>query len=253
MGQTAEVLAYNFNVSREQMDEFALESHQKSAAAQENGYLTEIEPIISDNGYIFEHDEGIRKDNAIDQLAQLKPVFDNNGSVSAGNSAQITDGAACLILASQDAVDKYQLPILAELVDCHWAGLDPAQMALGPVFAVPPLLQRQSLSFDDIDYWEINEAFSAQVLACLSAWQDDHFCQTELGLPAALGTLDRQRLNVDGGAIALGQPVGASGTRIVLHLIHTFRRHNAQTGIATLCIGGGQGGAMLVSREGATQ
>lgn len=253
MGQTAEVLAYHFKVDRNAMDEFALASHQRSASALNNGYLAEIEPIISDDGFVFEHDDGIRQDSSLEQLAQLRPVFDRNGHVSAGNSAQVTDGAAALILASQEAIDEYQLPVLAELTDCHWSGLDPTKMGLGPAFAVPPILQRQALALDDIDYWEINEAFSAQVLACLTAWQNEQFCQTELGLSAALGQLDHQRLNVDGGAIALGHPVGASGARIVLHLINVLRRHDAMRGIATLCIGGGQGGAMLVSREGATQ
>ena len=252
MGQTAEILAYHFNISREEMDEFALSSHQKSALATDNGYLDEIEPIISDDGFIFEHDNGIRKDSSTDQLAQLKAVFDKHGLVSAGNSAQVTDGAACMILASQDAVDKYQLPVIAELIDCQWSGLDPAKMGLGPAFAVPLLLQRHELSLDDIDYWEINEAFAAQVLACLAAWQDGEFCQTELALDSTLGALDKERLNVDGGAIALGHPVGASGARIVLHLVNVLRRHNANKGIATLCIGGGQGGAILVSREGAS-
>jgi len=252
MGQTAEVLAYHFNITREQMDEFALASHQKLIHAIDNHYLSEIEPIISREGFVFEEDSGLRKDSSIEQLAKLKAVFDKNGLVSAGNSAQITDGAACLILASEQAVDYYDLPVLGQIVDTHWSGLDPAKMGLGPAYAVPPLLLRHQLTINDIDYWELNEAFASQVLACLSAWQSEDFCRDELNLTNAFGSLDTTRLNVDGGAIALGHPVGATGARLVLHLLQVLKRKDAKMGVATLCIGGGQGGAMLLSREGAT-
>ncbi len=187
----------------------------------------------------------------MESLARLKPVFDKPfGNVTAGNSAQITDGAAALILASDKAVKQYDLPVLGRIVDCEWAGVLPEQMGLGPVHASTPLLRRHKLGLHDVDYWEINEAFAAQVLACLAAWADDDYCRTELGLPGALGELDQERLNVDGGGVSLGHPVGASGARIVLHLLHVLARNNARTGIATLCIGGGQGGAMLVERPG---
>lgn len=252
MGQTAEILAHRFNISREQMDAFALASHQKLASALANNYLTEIEPIITNNGFIFEQDNGLRPDSSMADLAKLRPVFDRHGLVSAGNSAQVTDGAAWLILASDEAVKHYNLPVLGQIVDCQWSGLDPSQMGLGPAHAVPPLLQRHNLALADIDYWEINEAFAVQVQACLAAWQNDDYCRNELNLNAALGAINSERLNVDGGAIALGHPVGATGARLVLHLIQVLKRNNAQTGIATLCIGGGQGGAMLISREGET-
>lgn len=252
MGQTAEILAYHFDIEREQMDQFALSSHQKLAEAINNKHLSEIEPIISREGFVFEQDTGLRKDSSIEQLAKLKAVFDKNGLVTAGNSAQITDGAACLILASEEAVQYHDLPVLGQIVDTHWAGLDPAKMGLGPAYAVPPLLLRHQLAIHDIDYWEINEAFASQVLACLAAWQSEDFCRDELNLTAAFGSLDTARLNVDGGAIALGHPVGATGARLVLHLLQVLKRNDAKLGVATLCIGGGQGGAMLLSREGAT-
>lgn len=252
MGQTAEILAHRFNIDRTQMDEFALASHQKLAAAVDNDLLTEIEAMIATNGSVFEYDNGLRADSSLEQLAKLRPVFDRQGLVSAGNSAQVTDGAAWLLLASEDAVNEYHLPVLAELVDCHWAGLDPSQMGLGPAHAVPPLLQRHNLKLDDIDYWEINEAFAAQVLACLAAWQDEDYCRNELQLDSRFGAIDLARLNIDGGAIALGHPVGASGARIVLHLVKVLQKNNAKTGVASLCIGGGQGGAMLISRQGIT-
>jgi len=178
-------------------------------------------------------------------------VFDRPfGKVTAGNSAQVTDGAAWLILASEDAVSRYQLPVLAKLVDSQWAGLDPAQMGLGPVHAMAPLLMRQGYDSSDIDYWEINEAFAAQVLACLTAWSDETYCKSQLGRETAFTAIDRERLNIDGGGVSIGHPVGASGARIVLHLIHVLRRMHARRGVASLCIGGGQGGAMLVETVG---
>jgi acetyl-CoA C-acetyltransferase len=247
MGQTAENLAYHFHISRMEMDEFALTSHQRVIKAQEDRYLSEIETVYADNGSFFPLDDGVRADTTMEKLASLKPFFDKKfGSVTAGNSSQVSDGAAMLILASKDAVEKYRLPVLAKIIDTQWAGVDPAEMGLGPVYATHQLLKRQHRDMSSIDYWEINEAFAAQVLGCLAAWESDEYCRNKLGTEKALGTIDRSRLNIDGGAIALGHPVGASGARIVLHLVEILRRQNAKTGVATICIGGGQGGAMLI-------
>lgn len=246
MGQTAEILAYRFGITREQMDAFSVRSHERLSAAQKKD-LSEVVPIYTTQAHTYLADDGVRPDSTVAALAKLKPFFDKKfGLVTAANSSQITDGAAMLILASQEAVDRYKLPILGRVIDTQWAALEPEVMGLGPVFASTPILQRQKLALSDIDYWEINEAFAAQVLACLVAWEDDKFCKERLGLDAALGTLDQDRLNVDGGAVALGHPVGATGARIVLHLLHVLKQRNAKRGIATLCIGGGQGGAMLV-------
>jgi len=145
-------------------------------------------------------------------------------------------------------VDKHGLVPKGRIVDSEWAGLDPAQMGLGPVHAATPILKRHGLGLDDLDAWEINEAFAAQVIACERAWQDADYCRTELGLDGALGKLDESKLNVDGGAIALGHPVGASGARIVLHTLNVLARTGGKRGIAAICIGGGLGGAMLVER-----
>ena len=251
MGQTAEILAQRFAISRQQMDAFALASHIKVQRAIDQHLLAEIEPLISADGTVYHHDNGVRKDSQFQQLARLRPVFERHGLITAGNSAQVTDGAAWLLLASEQAVEENQLPVLGELVDCQWSGLDPAQMGLGPAFAIAALIQRQQLTLDDVDYWEINEAFAAQVLACLNALQDEIFCRDELRLSAALGAIAPGRLNVDGGAIAVGHPVGSSGARIVLHLLHVLNQRQARTGIASLCIGGGQGGAMLLRRASA--
>jgi acetyl-CoA C-acetyltransferase len=247
MGQTAELVAHQFNISREEMDTFAMESHRRVAAAQDNHHFADVLPAYGYKGDYFVADDGVRRDTTVEKLGTLKPFFDKKfGSVTAGNSSQVTDGAALLLLASKEAVQKYKLPVLARIVDVQWAGLEPSVMGLGPVYASTALLKRYNLLANDIDYWEINEAFAAQVLGCLSAWEDEKFCREELGLDKAFGSIDKNRLNVDGGGIALGHPVGASGARIVLRLANILKRQNAQRGVATICIGGGQGGAMLI-------
>lgn len=247
MGQTAENVAYRFNITREEMDDFALQSHQRAAAAQDESKLNEVQTTYDNQGEFYQADDGVRRDSSMEKLAKLKPFFDKKfGSVTPGNSSQVSDGAALLILASKDAVKKYNLPVLARVVDVTWAGVDPAEMGLGPVYATAEILKKHHLDMSDIDYWEINEAFAAQVLGCLAAWESDEYCRKNLGLSKALGTVDRSRLNVDGGAIAVGHPVGASGARIALHLAEVLRRQDAKKGIATICIGGGQGGAMLI-------
>ncbi|HEY1459834.1 MAG TPA: acetyl-CoA C-acetyltransferase [Casimicrobiaceae bacterium] len=250
MGQTAENLAYRFGITRREMDEFAAQSHRRVLTAQKAGHFDrEIAPLFDTDGKVYAADDGVREDSTPENLAKLKPFFDRKyGNVTAGNSSQITDGAAWLVLASGEAVTRHSLPVLGSIVDSQWAGLDPAQMGLGPVYAATPILQRHGLDLNELDRWEINEAFAAQVIACLRAWADDDFCRHELGLEHAMGTLDRERLNVDGGAIALGHPVGASGARIVLHLLESLEQSGGKRGIASICIGGGQGGAMLVQR-----
>lgn len=247
MGQTAEILAYRFGVSRAEMDAFAMESQSRVAAAQDKHYFADVTPAYSYAGEYFVADDGVRRDTSIEKLSTLKPIFDKKfGNVTAGNSSQVTDGAALLLLASADAVKKYRLPVLARIVDVEWAGLEPSEMGLGPVYAAAALMKRLQLNNSDIDFWEINEAFAAQVLACLTAFEDKEFCTEQLGWDRAIGKIDRNRLNVDGGAVALGHPVGASGARIVLRLANILKRQGAQRGMASICIGGGQGGAMLI-------
>lgn len=247
MGQTAEILAYRFNITREQMDAFAVESQERAAAAEGTPALAEIKTVYANSGDFYLQDDGVRPGTTVEKLATLKPIFDKKfGSVTAGNSSQVTDGAALLILASKEAVEKYNLPVLARICDTQWAGVEPAEMGLGPVYAANQILQRNKLDMNNIDYWELNEAFAAQVLACLAAWESDEYCRNNLGRDRALGRIDQSRLNVNGGAIAIGHPVGATGARIVLHLAEVLKRQNAKKGIATLCIGGGQGGAMLI-------
>jgi acetyl-CoA C-acetyltransferase len=255
MGQTAENVAHRFGITRAQMDEYAARSHVRVIRAQEggtfsdahDGLASEISPIYDDRGELYKEDDGVRKDSTVENLAKLKPFFDRKyGNVTAGNSSQITDGATWLVLATDEALKRYKLEPAGRIVDSQWAGLDPAQMGLGPVHAATPILKRHGLALNDLDRWEINEAFAAQVLGCLAAWEQDKYCREELGLDGALGGMDPQKLNVDGGAIALGHPVGASGARIVLHLLHALKRAKGKRGIASICIGGGLGGAMLV-------
>jgi acetyl-CoA C-acetyltransferase len=247
MGQTAENLAYRFDISRTQQDEYAVRSHQRVARAQDEGWLDEVVPVFDDKGVLYAADDGLRRDSSVENLAKLKPFFDRKyGTVTAGNSSQVTDGAVWLILATEEGLKRHGLEPVGRLVDSQWAALDPAQMGLGPVHAATPLMRRHGLALNDLDAWEINEAFAAQVLACIEAWKSDEYCRTQLGLEAAAGELKMEKLNMDGGAIALGHPVGASGARIVLHLLHVLKRSNGKRGIASICIGGGQGGAMLV-------
>ncbi len=252
MGQTAENLAHRFHISREEMDSYAVRSHQRVVAAQDAGYFDgEIVPLIDRDGTVWRHDDGVRRDASMEGLAKLRPFFDRTyGRVTAGNSSQITDGAAWLVLASEEAVARHGLTPLGRIVDSQWAGLDPAQMGLGPVHAAVPILQRHGLAPNQLDAWEINEAFAAQVIACQRALADIDYCRSELGLPGAPGAIDEALLNADGGAVAQGHPVGASGARIVLHLLARLQRDGARRGMASICIGGGQGGAMLVERIG---
>lgn len=249
MGQTAEILAHRFDVDRDMADAFAVESHQRLAHAQREGWLDDevMTAFDSETGTVHNHDDGVRPDNNMEALAKLSPAFERPyGKVTPGNSSQITDGASWVIVASEDAVEKHDLKPLARIVDSEWAALDPSVMGLGPVLSATPLCRRNNLDITGIDLWELNEAFAAQVLSCMAAWNDPRFCQDVLGLDDAFGQIERDRLNVDGGAISLGHPVGTSGNRIVLHLANAMRRRGDRIGIATECIGGGLGGAMLL-------
>jgi acetyl-CoA C-acetyltransferase len=248
MGQTAEVVAHLFNVTRREADQYAAESQQRLAAAQKNKIFDgEMEPAFGRDGKVYDFDDGVRPDSSADSLAKLNPVFERPwGQVTAGNSSQITDGASWVILASEKAVEDHGLKPRAVIVDSEWSALDPSIMGLGPVLCSTALLRRHNLDLDDIELWELNEAFAAQVLGCLAAWKDDKFCREVLSLKGAAGTIPRDKLNIDGGAIGLGHPVGASGNRIVLHLVNAMKRLGHKRGIATECIGGGQGGAMLI-------
>lgn len=247
MGQTAEKLASQFNISRVAMDEFALSSHKKTSMAVEKDNFTEITPLFDWQGKSILADNGVRLDSTIEKLSSLKPVFEKPfGKVTAGNSSQISDGAAFTLLASAKALKEHNLSAIAKIKDIVWMGLDPSIMGLGPAYAIAELMRKNSLKIDQIDYWEINEAFAGQVLACVKALADEKYCKENFKLSSALGEINQDKLNIDGGAIAIGHPIGASGARLTLHLAKILSKTSTKYGIASLCIGGGQGGAILL-------
>lgn len=244
MGETAENLRYEFGVSREAADEFSLRSHKRALAAREK-LREEIQPFPL-RKEMLRDDNGPREDTSLEKLARLRGVFDRRyGEVTAGNSSQVTDGACALVVTSRAEAARRGLPVLGRLVAYSYAGCDPARMGLGPAYAVAKVLRETGMKWSDFDLVEVNEAFAAQVLACDAALSDDDFCRNELGLPGALGGFDWERTNVNGGAIALGHPVGVTGARLCLTLLHELRRRGAKRGIATLCVGGGQGAALV--------
>src|SRR5579864_2672335 len=199
MGQTAEVVGHLFGITREQSDAYAVESHRRLAHAQESGFLKgEVETAFAKDGKFYDHDDGVRPDSSVEKLAQLKPAFERPwGKVTAGNSSQITDGASWVIVASEEAMKQHGLTAKAQIVDSQWSALDPSIMGLGPVLAVTELMKRNHMGLGDIELLELNEAFAAQVLGCLGAWENEKFCRDVLGLDGAAGTFDREKLNVD--------------------------------------------------------
>jgi len=253
MGQTAEILAKEWGLSRQTQDEFALRSH-KLASGNKAKLAEEIAPIYLAPDYkeVISEDIGPRESQTIEALAKLKPFFDKQtGTITAGNSCPITDGAAMVLLMSREKAEALGYKPVARIVSYGFAGLEPERMGLGPAYSTPLALKRAKLSLKDIGLVELNEAFSAQVLSCVKAMDSDKFAQEKLGLSQKVGEINMDRLNVNGGAIALGHPVGATGTRIVLTLMKEMQRRNdVQFGLATLCIGGGQGGSMILEKEG---
>ncbi len=242
MGKTAEVLVRDFGLTRPEQDEWALESHRRASAAQKQGLLAqEIIPV----GEVRE-DVGIRHDQTLEALAKLPPFFEKGGTVTVGNSSMITDGAAAvLVMPGEQARAEARTP-LGYLRGYAMAGCDPARMGLGPVYATSRVLDKLGLSLADMELVELNEAFAAVVLANDRAFVSEKFAREQLGRSAPLGELRRDHLNVNGGAIALGHPVGATGTRLVLTLLKELRRRGLKRGLATLCVGGGQGAAVVV-------
>ena len=251
MGCTAENIAKDFKITREEQDEFSLRSHQKAEAAIANGiFKEEIIPVFNNdeaNSLMNEEDEGVRKGQTIEALAKLKPYFEKGtGTVTVANSSQITDGAAFAVLMRESKAKEMGLDVLGYIRDFAYAGMDPSRMGLGPVFATKKLFDKTGLSMKDIELFEINEAFAAQVIGCQRAFASDEFAKKHFGLDKALGEVNSEILNVNGGGVALGHPVGMSGARIVIHALRELRRRGKNRGLATLCVGGGQGGAVIV-------
>jgi len=254
MGKTAEILAREFEISREEADRFALASHERAKSAREVGrFAREILPVLPlgarEGAAALEHDDSIRDEQTLAALAKLKPVFEKpDGRVSVGNSCGITDGACALLVTTEGRAQKLGLEPLARFVSWAWAGLDPARMGLGPVYSSAKALDKAGLALEDMDVIELNEAFAAQVLACMRASESDEFGRAKLGRTKALGTIDPRKLNPNGGAIALGHPVGATGARLLLTAAHELIEKRGRYALATLCIGGGQGGAFVLER-----
>jgi len=253
MGETAELLAREFGISREEQDTFALRSHQRAAAAWSEGRMqSTVIPVPIPPRYdkAADYDNGIREGQSMEALAKLRPVFDRKyGTVTAGNSSQLTDGAAAMVLASRRRARELGLPVMGTVRSWGFAGCDPARMGLGPVLATPVALARAGgLGIERMDLVEINEAFAAQVLACFKAFDSRRFCEEHLGR-GPVGAPDLERVNVNGGAIALGHPVGASGGRLILTILDEMARRNASLGLVTLCVGGGQGAAVVLERS----
>jgi acetyl-CoA acyltransferase len=251
MGMTAENIAKEFGVSRKEQDEYALKSHQKAVAAKAK-LAEEMVPVYLAPEYkeVITEDVGPRDNQTMEALQKLKPFFDRTtGSITAGNSCPITDGAAVLLMMSREKAEAQGYKPLARIRGYGFAGLEPERMGMGPAYSTPLALKRAGLSMKDIGLVELNEAFAAQVLANQKAFDSEEFGK-KIGLSGKIGELRSDILNVNGGAIALGHPVGATGTRIVLTLMKEMRRRNVEFGLATLCIGGGQGGSLIIENEG---
>ncbi len=253
MGSTAEVLAQDFGISREEQDRFALESHKKAEAATKAGiFREEISPLVYDSkaGKIMEDDDGIRFGQSMDALGKLRPFFDRkNGTVTAGNSSQVSDAAAAVVLMSESKAKSMGLEPLGYLSRYAYAGLEPKRMGMGPSYATAKLFGKYKMSLKDIDLIEMNEAFAVQALANVVAFDSKSYAKEHFGRSQALGSIDMSTFNVNGGAVALGHPVGMTGTRLVIHTLKELRRRGKNRGLATLCIGGGQGASLILEVE----
>jgi len=248
MGETAEVLARELGISRTEQDVFALESHHRAAAARAK-FAEEICPVFQAGKNPVTQDNGIRENQTFDALAKLKPQFDRqNGTVTAGNASQITDGAVALLVMTEARAKELGFTPLGALTGYAYAGCDPVRMGLGPDHAIALAEERTGLKLGDADIIEINEAFAAQVLAVIKCATSKEFARDQLHRTAPLGEIPMEKLNVNGGSIALGHPVGASGARLVLTALRELKRRNAQRALVSLCIGGGQGAALWLER-----
>ncbi|MBM4316295.1 MAG: thiolase family protein [Deltaproteobacteria bacterium] len=253
MGQTAEILARDFNISRQEQDAFSVKSHQKTVQAQKEGRLSEeLAPMVIEPDFdeVLESDFGPRDGQSMESLAKLKPFFDrDNGTVTPGNACPITDGAVALVLMSEEKAKAEGRNILGCISGFTFSGCEPKRMGMGPIYSSASLLDQMEMDFSEMGLVELNEAFAAQVIANQKAWSSDKYAQEKLGRKKALGELRDEILNVNGGAIALGHPVGATGGRLVLTLLNEMKRKHVAKGLATLCIGGGQGAAFVLERN----
>lgn len=249
MGETAEVLAREFDIGRQKQDEFALRSHQRAVEGRERLREEIMEVALPGEDTLMRDDGGPRENQSMEDLGNLPAVFsDQHGTVTPGNACPITDGASALVVMSPEKADDLGYEPMGYLVDYKYAGLDPARMGLGPAYATGKLVRETDWELNDFDLIEINEAFAVQILASARLFESQEFAD-EIGLSSPIGRLDFDILNVNGGAIALGHPVGVSGNRLILTLLKEMNRRDVETGLATLCVGGGQGAALAFQRE----
>ena len=250
MGETAEILAREYGVTRDKQDAFALESHARAIAARDK-LDEEICPIYPPSTRaVVSSDNGPRKEQTIAALTKLKPVFDRkNGTVTAGNSSQITDGAVALLVMSEMKAAELGMTPIGAMTGYAYAGCDPQRMGLGPVYAIAEAERRTGITLDHADVVEINEAFAAQVIACLACLKSDEFAQKHLKRDHHVGKIPKDVLNINGGAIALGHPVGATGARLILTSLKELNRRQGKRALISLCVGGGQGAAIWLERN----
>ncbi len=254
MGDTAEKLAREYGISRDDQDQFAVRSHEKAVNAWKAGRLTDETMTLypQPKSEVLEQDIGPREGQSMTALGKMKPYFDRKwGSVTVGNSCGITDGAAALLLMEADYAESLGLKPIGRIRSAEFAGCDPSRMGLGPVYSSAKALKSAGMTMDDVDLVELNEAFAAQVLACLKGFESPPEDCVDSDSASRLRPIDEDRLNVNGGAIAIGHPVGATGARLILTLLGELERRDQNIGLATLCIGGGQGGAAIVERVAA--
>jgi acetyl-CoA C-acetyltransferase len=242
MGEHAAIMATEWGITREEQDELAVASHRNLAAAYDTGFLDDlVKPFLG-----LERDQNLRPDSSVEKLAKLKPVFGGeNGTMTAGNSTPLSDGASAVLLASEDWAAARNLPVQAYLVDAQTAAVDHVHaregLLMAPTYAVPKLLERNRLSLSDFDFYEIHEAFAAQVLCTLKAWEDPVYCREKLGLEQPLGSINREKLNTHGGSLAAGHPFGATGGRIVAGLAKMLAQNGSGRGLISICAAGGLG------------
>lgn len=251
MGEHCELMAKEWKVTQAEQDELAVSSHQKAAKAWSEGFYDDL--VVPFSGAT--KDNNVRPDSTIEKMAKLKPVFDRKsgqGTLTAGNSTPLTDGAAAVLLCSEDYAKKNNLKVMAYFRDCEVAGVDFLQkkegLLMAPAYAVPRMLARNNLKLQDFDFYEIHEAFAAQVLCTLKAWDSEEFCKGRVGLPGKLGPLDRAKMNVKGGSVAVGHPFGATGARIVGTLGKLLEQKGSGRGLISICTGGGMGVTAILER-----
>jgi acetyl-CoA C-acetyltransferase len=250
MGQSCEKMAKDWEITREAQDELSLQSHLRGAEAYKQGFYKDL--VVPFKG--LDRDNNLRADTSLEKLAKLPPAFDRKsgkGTLTAGNSSALSDGAACVLLGSEEWAKQKNLTPMAYFTHCETAAVEFTKaegLLMAPAYAVPRMLKKAGLTFKDFDFFEIHEAFAAQVLCTLKAWESDQFCRERLGLPAALGPIDRSKLNLKGGSVALGHPFAATGARIVASLAHMLEQKGQGRGLISICTGGGMGVTAILER-----